>query len=103
MSKLITRTQIAAGAAALLASAALAQQNQYGDPDFNRDTDWRSGMPNVVTVSAGDVNYTFDGSPADIPFTLNGGPAEVYMAVYSKNACVRSSWSAGSPAEQVIS
>ena len=86
MSKYITRTLVALGATALLVSAALAQSNRYGDPNFNRDTDWRSGMPNVLTVSAGDVGYAFDGSPADVPFTLSGGPAEVYMAVYSKNA-----------------
>ena len=86
MSRHITRVLIALGATALVAGAALAQSNAFGDPNFNRETDWRSGMPNVLTVSAGDANYAFDGSPADIPFTLDGGPAEVYLAVYSKDA-----------------
>jgi len=73
-------------ASALLASAALGQSNPAGDPNFDKATGWRSGMPNVVKITAGNVNYTFDGSPADIPFTLDGGPAEVYLAVYSKDA-----------------
>jgi len=70
----------------LLASAAIAQQNPYGDPNFNRQTDWRSGWPKVLRVVAGNVNYQFDGTVAEIPFTLDGGPAEVYLAVYSKDA-----------------
>ena len=80
------RTAIATFASLLLAGAALAQSNQYGDPNFDRQTDWRSGMPNVLTVSAGDVGYEFDGTPAEIAFTLDGGPAEVFLAVYSKDA-----------------
>jgi len=73
-------------ASALLVSAALGQSNPAGDPNFDKATGWRSGMPNVLKVSAGNVNYNFDGSPAEIPFTLDGGPAEVYLAVYSKDA-----------------
>ena len=73
-------------ASLLLAGTALAQQNRYGDPDFDRASDWRSGMPNMLKVSAGNVNHEFDGSPVEISFTLDGGPAEVYLAVYSKDA-----------------
>ena len=63
---------------------ALAQSGTAGDPNFDRANDWRSGMPNVLTVDTRDV--AFDGGAVDIPFTLNGGPAEVYLAVYSKDA-----------------
>ncbi|MFH1568083.1 MAG: FlgD immunoglobulin-like domain containing protein [Gemmatimonadota bacterium] len=86
MRTLITRTLIALGASALFASAAMAQSTSYGDPNFSRDTDWRSGMPHVLKVSTANVNYQFDGNPASISFTLTGGPAEVYLAVYSKDA-----------------
>jgi flagellar hook assembly protein FlgD len=80
------KTAIALFATLLLTGAALAQSNSYGDPNFNRQSDWRSGMPNVLKVVAGNVNYQFDGTTAAIPFTLDGGPAEVYLAVYSKDA-----------------
>jgi flagellar hook assembly protein FlgD len=70
----------------MLVGAALAQSNRYGDPNFDRNTGWRSGMPNVLKVVATDVPYTFDGSAVEIPFTLDGGPAEVFLAVYSKDA-----------------
>jgi flagellar hook assembly protein FlgD len=80
------KTLTALGAAVLLAGAALAQQNQYGDPSFSRESDWRSGRPNVLRVVAGNVNHSFNGSPVEIAFTLDGGPAEVYLAVYSKDA-----------------
>ena len=80
------KTALAVLASLLLAGAALAQSNSYGDPNFNRQSDWRSGMPNVLKVVAGNVNYQFDGTAAEIPFTLDGGPAEVYLAVYSKDA-----------------
>ena len=70
----------------LFAGAAFAQSNRYGDPNFDRERDWRSGMPNVLKVSAGNVNYQFDGNPVEVSFTLDGGPAEVFLAVYSKDA-----------------
>jgi flagellar hook assembly protein FlgD len=80
------KTIIGIIASLVLAGAALAQSTQYGDPNFDRQRDWRSGMPNVLRVSAGNVNHAMDGSPVQIPFTLDGGPAEVYLAVYSKDA-----------------
>ncbi|MEW6750440.1 MAG: FlgD immunoglobulin-like domain containing protein [Candidatus Latescibacterota bacterium] len=80
------KTVTALIATLVLAGAASAQSTAYGDPNFNRASDWRSGMPNVLKVVAGNVNYQFGGTAAEIPFTLDGGPAEVYLAVYSRDA-----------------
>lgn len=80
------RILVAFALSAVLAGSAMAQQNNSGNPNFDRQSDWRSGMPNVLTLSAGAAQYSFDGSAAEIAFALNGGPAEVVLAVYSKGA-----------------
>ena len=64
--------------------SALAQSGTAGNPNFDRANDWRSGMPNVLTIDSEDV--AFDGGSVEVPFTLNGGPAEVHLAVYSQDA-----------------
>ena len=64
--------------------SALAQSGTAGNPNFDRANDWRSGMPNVLTIDSQDV--AFDGGSVEVPFTLNGGPAEVHLAVYSRDA-----------------
>ena len=64
--------------------SALAQSGTAGNPNFDRANDWRSGMPNVLTIDSEDV--AFDGGSVEVPFTLNGGPAEVHLAVYSRDA-----------------
>ena len=64
--------------------SALAQSGTAGNPNFDRANDWRSGMPNVLTIDSEDV--AFDGGSVEVPFTLNGAPAEVHLAVYSRDA-----------------
>ena len=64
--------------------SALAQSGTAGNPNFDRANDWRSGMPNVLTIDSRDV--AFDGGSVEVPFTLNGAPAEVHLAVYSRDA-----------------
>ena len=79
------RTTVIAACLAF-AMAASAQTTRYGDPNFDLATDMQSGnMPEVMTISSGDVGYAYDGSGVEIPFTIDQ-PATVWLAVYSKDA-----------------
>ena len=57
----------------VLCGAAWGQSTQYGDPNFDRATDWRSGQPNILTLSSGDAFYEFGGSPWSCLSTWTGG------------------------------
>ena len=72
--------------AACLTEPASSQTTRWGDPNFVRETDWRSGMPVVLTVTSQDVGYEFDGTPLQVPFTISGTQANVWLAVYTKGA-----------------
>jgi hypothetical protein len=66
-----------------------AQTTRYGDPNFDRATDWDSGWPTVLNLTSGNVDgVKFDGSPVEISFTISGEVpgATVWLAVYSENA-----------------
>jgi flagellar hook assembly protein FlgD len=82
----VSRWLVAGLATCALTGAAVAQTTSYGDPNFDITSDWKSGMPTVLTVSATDQGYEFDGTPLDIPFTISGSRATVYLAVYTKGA-----------------
>lgn len=79
------RTISAAFLVGALAVAALAQTTRYGDPNFVRQDDWRSGWPEILTIDVSDVGG-FDGTSAEIPFTLEGSGATVWLAVYTRGA-----------------